>query len=108
MNSDPSDQILGGGFSLVHERRSSFNADHITAHSSGKKQALTIIELSLIIERNYLQRILIFVHLNMFLHVGHLLLKVCGNLIVHLKGIARVAFWPIKESISSALPINRT
>ena len=108
MNSDPSDQILGGGLSSVLERRSSFNVDHITAHSSGKKQALTIIELFSIIERNYLQRILIFVHLNMFLHVGHLLLKVCGNLIVYLKGIARVAFWPIKESISSALPINRT
>ena len=90
MNSDPSDQLMGVRSSLVHERRSSFNGDHITAHSSEKKQAFTITKLFPVIERNYLQRILIFVHLNVFLHVGHLLLKVCGNLIVHLKGIAQV------------------
>ena len=90
MNSGPSDQLVGGGFCLVHGRRSSFNGDHIIAHSSEKKQAFTITKLFSIIERNYLQRILIFIHLNVFLHVGHLLLKVCGNLIVHLKGIAQV------------------
>ena len=89
-NSDPSDQILGGGLSSVLERRSSFDGDHITAHSSGKKQALTIIKIFTIIERNYLQRILISVHLNMFLHVGHLLLEVFGDLIVHLKGISHL------------------
>ena len=90
MNSDPSDQLIGGGFGLFCERRSSFNGDRIIAHSSEKKQAFTITKLFSIIERNYLQRILIFVHLNVFLHVGHLLLKVFGDHIVHLKGIAHL------------------